>query len=151
MAVAALLALLLATPAHGAGPTVGAENFQEVVMDSEDVWMLEFYSEMCGSCLEFAPTWEKIKESDVGRKLRTAKVNIDHAEGIKLAVDLGVLDGGLPAIRLFSNEYDVNIDPPILRSLSDDVSYDSVYRTLSQAVRGFEVGENGFYRKTTIA
>lgn len=36
------------------------KSFQEVVMSDERVWIVEFYSSMCGSCKEFSVIWEKV-------------------------------------------------------------------------------------------
>ena len=77
-------------------------------MISDDrVWLVEFYSDMCGSCKEFAPKWEKIEKSL--SNVATGKINIgiayslymfsflkeynivDNKAGMKIAKDLGVL------------------------------------------------------------
>lgn len=78
-------------------------SFSNDVVGSERVWLVEFYSAMCGSCKEFAPTWEKI-EFSLKSKLSLGKVNIDDQESMKLAQSLGVLDEGIPCIRIFSSK-----------------------------------------------
>ena len=37
-------------------------NFQSVVTESKQPWIIEFYSELCGSCKAFAPTWDGFRE-----------------------------------------------------------------------------------------
>lgn len=54
---------------------------------------------MCGSCQEFAPTWEKVEKSM--RSIATAKVNIDEKGGMAVAQAMGALEDGLPNIRLY--------------------------------------------------
>jgi thiol-disulfide isomerase/thioredoxin len=54
---------------------------------------------MCGACQEFAPTWAALAAKT--KHVATGKINIDKAEGSDLAEKLGVLDEGLPNIRLF--------------------------------------------------
>jgi hypothetical protein len=99
-----------------------AGAFQETVVNDDRVWLVEFYSPMCGSCSEFAPTWNKIetamKSIATGTQLIacvelsrlvmyfilfTGKINIDDQAGMKLADSLGVLEEGLPNIRLFAS------------------------------------------------
>ena len=59
------------------------------------------YLAMCGGCKEFAPTWEKLAASM--KSIVTTKVNIDNAGGMEVAKTLGVLDEGVPNIRLFKS------------------------------------------------
>ena len=75
----------------------------DVVLD-DNVWMVEFYSSMCGSCQEFAPTWQKLESMVPG--VQTGKINIDQKEGMKLAEELGVLSEGIPNVRVFHNSGD---------------------------------------------
>jgi len=77
-------------------------EFQKKVLNDERVWMLEFYSPMCGSCTEFTPTWSKLESS--AKSIVTSKVNIDDSAGMELAKKLGVLDEGLPGVRLFTSK-----------------------------------------------
>lgn len=36
-----------------------ADNFQSLVLDSSDAWMIEFYAPWCGHCKQLAPQWER--------------------------------------------------------------------------------------------
>lgn len=35
------------------------ENFKKKVLDSDDLWFVEFYAPWCGHCKTLAPSWEK--------------------------------------------------------------------------------------------
>mmetsp|Transcript_17789 Transcript_17789/g.26647 ORF Transcript_17789/g.26647 Transcript_17789/m.26647 type:complete len:149 (+) Transcript_17789:22-468(+) len=145
MAPAPVVALLLAISCSAVKLT--KENFQETVIESEDSWLVEFYSEMCGACGEFAPMWSKITKSNAAASLRTAKVNIDEEGGIDLAMSLQVLEGGLPAIRLYTSEYDVNIEDPILEGNNETPDYATILSRIQKVTETLEKGEDGFYKK----
>ena len=42
------------------GPVVEltAANFKKEVLDSDSMWMVEFYAPWCGHCKQLAPSWE---------------------------------------------------------------------------------------------
>ena len=84
----------------GAGlPEITSKNFASTVEGSDELWMLEFYSDMCGSCKEFKPTFEAL--AGAFPSIKSAGVNIDSADGMALANQLGILSGGIPNISLF--------------------------------------------------
>jgi thiol-disulfide isomerase/thioredoxin len=70
------------------------------VLESDNAWVVEFYSDMCGSCQEFAPVWETLTRKL--KSIKNGKINIDSSEGMKLAQKLGVLDEGIPNIQFYS-------------------------------------------------
>ena len=46
--------------ASSSASDIQAINFNEKVISSDTVWVVEFYSQMCGACEEFEPTWNKV-------------------------------------------------------------------------------------------
>ena len=74
-------------------------NYKSVVVDSDEVYMVEFSSKMCGSCKEFAPEWDALSKSL--KRIKTRHVYIDDEEGQKIAQELGVLDAGIPNVQLY--------------------------------------------------
>ena len=36
------------------------ENYDKEVNLSKEIWLIEFYSEKCGTCQEFVPIWEEL-------------------------------------------------------------------------------------------
>ena len=107
LACSVLLSALPPTLVHG--KDLDPTNFASTVLDDDRVWLVEFYSSMCGGCQEFASTWGKIetfysKASD--GVIATGKINIDKKEGLKVAEELGVLDDGVPHVRLFTKKGD---------------------------------------------
>ena len=81
------------------GTAVTDDNFDSTVAKSPVVWAIEFMSAKCGSCKEFAPTW---KETASGlKRLEIGSVDIDDPKAAALAQRLGVLDEGIPCVKLF--------------------------------------------------
>ncbi len=44
----------------GSGPVVelNENNFKEMVLDSDEMWLVEFFAPWCGHCQKLAPEWE---------------------------------------------------------------------------------------------
>jgi thiol-disulfide isomerase/thioredoxin len=108
LSCALLLFALPATLAHR--PDLDASRFKKSVLEDDKVWLVEFYSSMCGGCQEFASTWDKIENEfskSVG-KIVTGKISIDNKAGLKVAEELGVLEDGVPHVRMFSRKGDPN-------------------------------------------
>ena len=35
------------------------DNFKKLVLDSDSLWLVEFFAPWCGHCQKLAPDWEK--------------------------------------------------------------------------------------------
>ena len=75
-------------------------DFTSLVLESKEAFAVEFYSNMCGSCKEFAPVWDAYASENP--PVRTAKVDIDSKDAKEIADTLGVMAEGIPNIRVFS-------------------------------------------------
>ena len=92
-AIRLLLPLLLGCCAQhalsaGGLEAIGAANYEKTVVDSQSVWMIEFGSDMCGSCKDFTPVYEALAAAFPG--VHAGFVNIDSEDGMKLAQELKV-------------------------------------------------------------
>lgn len=132
------VALLLSVVA--AGDVFDPSQFAVVQKDSR-VWVLEFFSSMCGSCTEFAPTWAALEKKMTA--VMTAKVNIDDKAGMELAQQLGVLEEGLPNIRLFSggNEKGESI------LAGESITTKQLWGKLKHGVSALSKADDGYYQK----
>ena len=68
-------------PIFSATWSINAEGYRDLVEDSGDNWLLQFYHDWSDQCKEFAPRWEAL-----GAKLppmvRLARINIDQNFGL---------------------------------------------------------------------
>eukprot|EP01060_Flectonema_neradi_P039068 TRINITY_DN845_c1_g1_i1.p1 TRINITY_DN845_c1_g1~~TRINITY_DN845_c1_g1_i1.p1 ORF type:complete len:278 (+),score=75.34 TRINITY_DN845_c1_g1_i1:67-834(+) len=75
-------------------------EFTTTVLESKEAFAVEFYSNMCGSCKEFGPVWDEYAAGNP--PVRTAKVDIDSKGAKEIADTLGVMEEGIPNVRVFS-------------------------------------------------
>jgi len=52
------------------------ENFDKTVMNSDDIWLIEFYAPWCGHCKTLAPKWKKVATKLLG-KVKLAKLDAE--------------------------------------------------------------------------
>jgi thiol-disulfide isomerase/thioredoxin len=100
------VALLTVSPACGAGgdhiTAVDATNFDSVVVQSLEAWVLEFMSPRCGTCQELSPLYADLAARN-SKRLHFGSVDIDTEEGMALAQRLDVLAEGVPNVRAFTS------------------------------------------------
>eukprot|EP00602_Paraphysomonas_sp_CaronLab_P001234 CAMPEP_0185022588 /NCGR_PEP_ID=MMETSP1103-20130426/5287_1 /TAXON_ID=36769 /ORGANISM="Paraphysomonas bandaiensis, Strain Caron Lab Isolate" /LENGTH=116 /DNA_ID=CAMNT_0027554715 /DNA_START=128 /DNA_END=478 /DNA_ORIENTATION=- len=114
--------------------------FKEQVLEDDSVWVVEFYSSMCGSCKEFSPVWDSLNSKI--KSLKTGKINIDDKDGLAVAQKLGVLDEGIPNVQLYASK---GTSVSIVKG--EVVSEKTVMRELKSRVRGLSRSDDGFYMK----
>lgn len=76
---------------------VDDSNFQSLVKNSNDVYILKVYSDKCGSCKDFDKTWNAVVKK-FGNQFKYGTINIEKKEGMKLAEKLKALNEGVPAL-----------------------------------------------------
>lgn len=101
--------------------TLTDDNFDENVIGSSDIWMVEFYAPWCGHCKRLEPEWaeaaSEVKEQ-TGGKVKLAAVDATTSQA--LASRYGIR--GYPTIKIFHKDEDTPIDYDGGRSKSDIVA-----------------------------
>ncbi|ETW06795.1 protein disulfide-isomerase domain [Aphanomyces invadans] len=84
------------SPSSSAVVTLTDDNFDELVLNSGDVWMVEFYAPWCGHCKSLAPEWEQAA-SELKGQVKLGALDATAAE--RKASEYGIK--GFPTIKLF--------------------------------------------------
>ena len=87
----------LAPPAAGTVDKVGADDFHQVVLESDVPVLVDFYADWCGPCKRLSPMLDQVARERTD--LRVVKVNYDHDK--KLARKYGVQS--LPTMIIFKD------------------------------------------------
>lgn len=66
---------------HGDVVVLDAENFGSMVLQSKDLWFVEFYASWCDHCKTLAPRWKKLATAMKG-KVKLGKVDADEHKSI---------------------------------------------------------------------
>ena len=77
---------------------INEQNFENEVLKSEEMVLIDFYADWCGPCKMMSPIIDSIAE-ELGEKVKVGKINID--ENQELAVKYQVMS--IPTIMIFNN------------------------------------------------
>jgi thioredoxin 1 len=82
---------------------VGEANFEEIVLNSRQPVLVDFWATWCGPCVALTPTVEKIAVDYQGRA-KVVKINVDDAPAIARKYDIT----GIPALLYFKDGEEVD-------------------------------------------
>jgi len=82
---------------------ITTENFEALVDNSTDVWLLEYYAPWCGHCKQLVPTYKKVAASLKG-KVRVGAIECDANPD--LAKRAGIT--GFPSLKIYPSERTFN-------------------------------------------
>jgi thioredoxin 1 len=93
------------------------ENFQEKVLGSEEVVLVDFYADWCGPCKQLNPVVAALAKKYQG-KAAVVKVNVDKAPAASYKYKVS----SIPRLILFKNgEMIKNVESRDLSSLSKEI------------------------------
>ncbi|KAK9074078.1 hypothetical protein SSX86_006675 [Deinandra increscens subsp. villosa] len=83
---------------------LNSSNFDEIVVKSKDLWMVEFYAPWCGHCKKLAPEWKKAAKNLQG-KVKLGHVNCDDEKALMSRYKVQ----GFPSILVFGADKETPI------------------------------------------
>ena len=81
------------------------DNFDKMVMQSEDAWIVEFYAPWCGFCKSLEPEY-KVAAKMLKGKVKVGKVNCDDEPNLKARFEVS----GFPTIKAWEAEIGNKMD-----------------------------------------
>lgn len=78
--------------------TITEENFENEVLKSEGVVLIDFYADWCGPCKMMSPVIDEIAKELEGN-VKVGKINVDNNQ--ELAIKYDVMS--IPTIIIFKN------------------------------------------------
>ncbi|XP_039254908.2 protein disulfide-isomerase A6-like [Styela clava] len=135
-----LLALVSYTSAlYSSGDDVvelTSANFKSKVLDSDELWLVEFYAPWCGHCQQLVPAWKKAAKTlkgvaNVGAVDMTAHDSVGRPYGIQ----------GFPTIKVFG--YNKNKPTDYQGARSEKEISDFAFQALRKMVQDRESGGAG--------
>ena len=82
---------------------ITAENFDNVVLNSDNPVLVDFWATWCGPCKMIAPVVEEIAQ-EYGDKIVVAKIDVDEVPSV--AAKYNVMS--IPTLIVFENGKEVN-------------------------------------------
>jgi len=110
-----------------------AANFRDKVINSNELWFVEFYAPWCGHCQRLTPEWEKLASAlkgiiNVGAVDMTTDQAAGQAYGIR----------GFPTLKFFGSNKNAPEDYQGQRTASDmmNFAFDQAKRTANSRLSG---------------
>lgn len=77
---------------------LNSENFEKVVLNSEEPVLVDFFADWCGPCKMMAPIVEELA-TELDGKAKVGKINVD--ENSDIAIEYNVMS--IPTLIVFKN------------------------------------------------
>lgn len=73
-------------------------NFEDLVLKSDKIALVDFWAQWCGPCRQFLPIVEEVS-NEMGDKVNFFKANVDEAQTLPAKFNIT----GVPTIIMFKN------------------------------------------------
>lgn len=73
-------------------------NFEDLVLKSDKIALVDFWAQWCGPCRQFLPVVEEVS-NEMGDKVNFFKANVDEAQTLPAKFNIT----GVPTIIMFKN------------------------------------------------
>jgi protein disulfide-isomerase A6 len=119
-----------------------ASNFKEKVLNSNELWFVEFYAPWCGHCKSLAPEYDK---------LATALNGIIRVGGVDMTTDQSVGSPygiqGFPTIKFFGGDKNSPLDYNGARSAKDmlNFAFENARKVADSKLKGGSSGGQSSY------
>ncbi|KAM5580516.1 protein disulfide isomerase-like 2-3 [Rosa sericea] len=88
-------------PEPNASVELNSQNFDELVVKSKDLWVVEFFAPWCGHCKKLAPEWKRAAKNLKG-KVKLGHVDCDAEKSLMSRFNVQ----GFPTILVFGADKD---------------------------------------------
>lgn len=82
-----------------ASVTIGSDNFESEIVNSEGISVVDFGATWCGPCQALAPVIEELAEEYAGKGVKIGKCDVDEAQDV--ASRFGIMS--VPTILFFKD------------------------------------------------
>jgi len=117
-----------------------ASNFKDLVINSKDVWFIEFYAPWCGHCKNLIPEWDKLATATEGIiKIGAVDMTTDQAAGSAYGIQ------GFPTLKFFGANKNSPIDYNGARSAGEllTFAFDNAKKAAQTRLGGSAGGSTG--------
>jgi protein disulfide-isomerase A6 len=114
-----------------------SSNFKDLVVNSKDVWFVEFYAPWCGHCKNLVPEWEKLASALDGIiKVGAVDMTTDQDAGAAFGIR------GFPTLKFFGANKNSPVDYQGARSVNEmlNFAFDNAKRTAEGRLGGGSTG-----------
>ncbi|MGH4052226.1 MAG: thioredoxin [Clostridium sp.] len=78
---------------------VNDKNFNEEIIDSDNIVVVDFWAPWCGPCKMLTPVMEEL-ESEMGKKIKFVKINVDESPVISSKYKIS----SIPTVMVFNKD-----------------------------------------------
>jgi protein disulfide-isomerase A6 len=120
------------------------KNFRENVINSKELWFVEFYAPWCGHCQRLTPEWEKLAGALEGI-IKVGAVDMTTDQGAGQAYGIR----GFPTIKFFGANKNAPVDYDRERSAREMINfaYDQAKKASESRLGGGSGGSSGYQQQ----